>query len=51
MDEVLNQNKLLEATMCYTGDMLDPSKDKYTLKYYVGPCQGAGAPWRPYAGH
>ena len=36
MDEVLNQNKLLEATMCYTGDILDPSKDKYTLKYYVG---------------
>ena len=35
MDEVLNQNKLLEATMCYTGDILDPSKDKYTLKYYV----------------
>lgn len=35
MDEVLKQNKLLEATMCYTGDILDPSKDKYTLKYYV----------------
>ena len=35
MDEVLNQNKLLEATMCYTGDILDPTKDKYTLKYYV----------------
>ena len=35
MDEVLNQNKLLEATMCYTGDILDSSKDKYTLKYYV----------------
>ena len=35
MDEVLNQNKLLEATMCYTGDILDPSRDKYTLKYYV----------------
>ena len=35
MDEVLKQNKLLEATMCYTGDILDPTKDKYTLKYYV----------------
>ena len=35
MDEVLNQNKLLEATMCYTGDILDPATDKYTLKYYV----------------
>ena len=35
MDEVLNQGKLLEATMCYTGDILDPKRDKYTLKYYV----------------
>ena len=35
MDEVLNQNKLLEATMCYTGDILDPKKDKYDLKYYI----------------
>ncbi len=35
MDEVLNQGKFLEATMCYTGDILDPKRDKYTLKYYV----------------
>ncbi len=35
MDEVLNQGKMLEATVCYTGDILDPSRDKYTLKYYV----------------
>ncbi len=35
MDEVLNQGKLLEATMCYTGDILDETKDKYTLGYYV----------------
>ena len=35
MDEVLNQGKMLEATMCYTGDILDSSRDKYTLKYYV----------------
>jgi len=35
MDEVLNQGKMLEATMCYTGDILDNSRDKYTLKYYV----------------
>ena len=51
MDEVLNQNKLLEATMCYTGDILDPSKDKLHPEILCGPCQGAGAPWRPYAGH
>ncbi len=35
MDEVLNQNKLCEATMCYTGDILDPKRDKYSLNYYV----------------
>ncbi len=35
MDEVLRQNKLLEATICYTGDILDPARDKYSLQYYV----------------
>ena len=35
MDEVLRQGKLCEATVCYTGDILDPKRDKYTLKYYV----------------
>ena len=35
MDEVLKQGKLLEATVCYTGDILDDRRDKYTLKYYV----------------
>ena len=35
MDEVLSQNKILEAAVCYTGDILDPKNDKYTLKYYV----------------
>ncbi len=35
MDEVLNQGKLLEATICYTGDIMDPKRDKYTLDYYV----------------
>ncbi|MCD8358825.1 MAG: pyruvate carboxylase [Oscillospiraceae bacterium] len=35
MDEVLKQGKLLEATMCYTGDILDPKRDRYTLNYYV----------------
>lgn len=36
MDETLKQGKLCEATMCYTGDILDPKRDKYTLKYYIG---------------
>ena len=35
MDEVLKQGKMLEATMCYTGDIMDPRKDKYTTQYYI----------------
>ena len=35
MDEVLNQNKVCEACICYTGDILDETRDKYSLKYYV----------------
>ena len=35
MDEVLKQGKLCEATMCYTGDVSDPKRDKYTLQYYA----------------
>jgi pyruvate carboxylase len=35
MDEVLKQGKICEAAVCYTGDILDPKRDKYTLKYYV----------------
>ncbi|MGI8603369.1 MAG: pyruvate carboxylase [Verrucomicrobiales bacterium] len=26
---------LCEAAICYTGDILDPKRDKYTLNYYV----------------
>ncbi len=35
LDEVLNQEKIAEACLCYTGDILDESRDKYTLQYYV----------------
>lgn len=35
LDETLNQGKLAEACICYTGDILDESRDKYSLKYYV----------------
>ena len=35
MDEVLNNGKVAEACICYTGDILDETRDKYTLKYYV----------------
>ncbi len=29
-------NSICEGTLCYTGDILDPKRDKYDLKYYVG---------------
>lgn len=35
MDEVLKQNKFCEATICYTGDIMDKSRTRYTLDYYV----------------
>ena len=35
MDAVLEANKLCEGTICYTGDLLDPARSKYDLKYYV----------------
>lgn len=35
IDEALKQNKLVEATICYTGDILDTNRDKYSLNYYV----------------
>ncbi len=35
MDAVLEANKLCEGTICYTGDILNPDRAKYDLKYYV----------------
>ena len=35
MDAVLEANKVCEGTVCYTGDLLDPNRAKYDLKYYV----------------
>lgn len=35
MDAILQENKLCEAAICYTGDMLDPKRPKYDLKYYL----------------
>jgi len=32
---VQESGALCEATVCYTGDVLDPKRDKYTLTYYV----------------
>ncbi|MBZ9700246.1 MULTISPECIES: pyruvate carboxylase [unclassified Mesorhizobium] len=36
MDAVGAEGKLIEAAICYTGDILDPTRAKYDLKYYVG---------------
>ena len=35
MDAVLKTGALCEAAICYTGDILDPKRTKYDLKYYV----------------
>lgn len=35
IDEVLQTGKIAEACICYTGDILDEYRDKYTLDYYV----------------
>ena len=46
MDAVIEANKVCEGTICYTGDLLDPDRAKYDLKYYVSmgkELQAAGA--------
>jgi pyruvate carboxylase len=35
MDAVRKTGRVCEAAVCYTGDILDPKRDKYTLDYYV----------------
>ena len=35
MDAVLETGKICEGTVCYTGDINDPDRAKYDLKYYV----------------
>jgi pyruvate carboxylase len=35
IDAVLKTNAICEAAICYTGDILDPKRDKYSLSYYV----------------
>ncbi|HYG90182.1 MAG TPA: pyruvate carboxylase [Azospirillum sp.] len=36
MDAVRETGAICEAAICYTGDLLDPDRAKYDLKYYVG---------------
>ena len=35
MDAIAQTDAVCEAAICYTGDILDPSRDKYPLQYYV----------------
>lgn len=35
IDAVLESGKLCEGSVCYTGDLFDPARPKYNLKYYV----------------
>lgn len=35
IEETIANGKIAEGTMCYTGDILDESRDKYSLQYYV----------------
>jgi pyruvate carboxylase len=36
IDAVIESGKVAEGAICYTGDVLDPNRAKYDLKYYVG---------------
>ncbi len=35
MDAVQEAERICEAAVCYTGDLYDPDRQKYDLKYYV----------------
>lgn len=35
IDAALRTDAICEAAICYTGDILDPKRDKYTLTYFV----------------
>jgi pyruvate carboxylase len=36
IDAICETGKLAEGAICYTGDLLDPNRAKYSLNYYVG---------------
>ncbi|QAY94594.1 pyruvate carboxylase [Methylovirgula ligni] len=35
IDAVVEEGKLAEGAICYTGDILDPDRAKYSLAYYI----------------
>ena len=36
IEEVKKHDRIAEAAICYTGDITDPKRVKYSLKYYTG---------------
>ncbi|HEX6971746.1 MAG TPA: pyruvate carboxylase, partial [Limnochordia bacterium] len=36
LEAALETGKIVEGAICYTGDILDPSRERYNLAYYVG---------------
>lgn len=36
IEEVKKNGRIAEAAICYTGDITDPTRAKYSLKYYTG---------------
>ncbi|MHC2218935.1 pyruvate carboxylase [Rhizobium leguminosarum] len=46
MDAIAEENRICEAAICYTGDILNSARPKYDLKYYInlaGELEKAGA--------
>ena len=35
IEAIRKTNKVCEASICYTGDILDPKREKYPLQYYI----------------
>ena len=35
IESIRKTNKVCEASICYTGDLLDPKREKYPLQYYI----------------
>ena len=51
MEAVRKTGQICEAAICYTGDILDPKRDKYSLEILRSHGQGAGAHGRAHPGH
>ena len=50
IDAVVESGKLAEGAICYTGDILDPDRAKYSLDYYVGLAKELEARRLPHPG-